>query len=146
MVDQIVVELRTAADNLDPAFQVRKKVFVEEQGVSMQEEMDGNDQGAYHALAWKDETPVGTARLREYDQSTAKVERVAVCNPHRDNGIGTRLMERMEELAAKKGYNSVLLHAQVGVTEFYEKLGYTASGDVFLDAGIEHVKMHRSLE
>lgn len=132
---------------METAFDVRHRVFVEGQGVPEARELDGRDDEATHFLARDGDTAVGTARLREYESSpgTAKVERVAVLEARRGEGWGVRLMDAVESHARDQGYERVLLHAQVPVVEFYERLGYGAHGEAFEDAGIPHREMTKPL-
>lgn len=132
---------------METAFDVRHRVFVEGQGVPEARELDGRDDEVTHFLARDGDTAVGTARLREYESSpgTAKVERVAVLEARRGEGWGVRLMDAVESHARDQGYERVLLHAQVPVVEFYERLGYGAHGEAFEDAGIPHREMTKPL-
>ena len=132
-------------DELADALAVRRTVFIEEQGVPEHLEVDGNDDSATHFVAYDGDRPVGAARLRPYDDSTAKVERVAVLEPERGAGIGRRLMDVVETAATHDGYESVVLHAQVPVVGFYERLGYEVIGEEFEDAGIPHREMRKGL-
>ena len=141
------VERVTDEAGMEAAIDVRHRVFVEGQGVPEARELDGRDDGATHFLARDDAAVVGTARLRDYgrDPPTAKVERVAVLDARRGEGWGARLMYAVESHARDQGYERVLLHAQVPVVEFYERLGYAAHGEAFEDAGIPHREMTKGL-
>ena len=132
-------------DELADALAVRRAVFIEEQGVPEHLEVDGNDDSATHFVAYDGDRPVGAARFRPYDDSTAKVERVAVLKPERGAGIGRRLMNAVETAAADDGYESVVLHAQVPVVGFYERLDYEVTSEEFEDAGIPHREMWKGL-
>jgi len=129
----------------DRARAVRRVVFIEEQGVSEAEEMDGRDGQALQLLATDGEESVGTTRVRFPDSETAKVERVAVLESHRGEGLGVRLMERAEDCARDEGATRVVLHAQCRVEGFYQSLGYETVSGEFLDAGIPHVEMEKQL-
>jgi len=131
--------------DLEPAFDVRLDVFVDEQGVDEAIEIDGKDPDATHVLARIDDEAVGTARLREIDDRTGKVERVAVREAHRDTGLGGALVERVETLARERDLQRLELHSQTRVEEFYESLGYETTSDVFDEAGIPHVEMEKEL-
>lgn len=141
------VERVESESDLQVAFAVRRLVFVEGQNVPEHRELDGRDDVATHFLARDGDTVVGTARLREYDDDppTAKVERVAVLDGHRGEGWGRRLMATVEDHAREAGYDRVLLHAQVPVVGFYERLGYEVRGGEFEDAGIPHREMTKPL-
>ena len=132
---------------LADAHAVRRAVFIDEQGVPEAVEMDDEDDNATHFVAF-DPThgdPVGTTRIRELDDETAKIERVAVLPEHRGEGLGLRLMERAEDEARAQGYARVRLHAQSAVEEFYESLGYRTVSEEFEEAGILHVEMTKEL-
>lgn len=140
-----IVKKAITDSDLNHAFSIRTKVFVEEQNVPKDLEIDEWEEKAIHFLAWENELPIGTCRLRFVDQFTAKVERVAVLKEKRKTGAGKLLMQTLEELARQKGAQKILLHAQVAVIPFYKKLGYEAFGTPFDDAGILHMKMEKSL-
>ena len=141
-------DLRRVGDGavLSDAHAVRRAVFIDEQGVPEDIEMDGADDEATHVVAYDPEGghAVGTARLRSVD-GTAKVERVAVQADHRGRGLGTRLMERVEDAARDDAHAEVHLHAQTSVESFYRSLGYETVGEEFEEAGIPHVEMVKRL-
>ncbi|MFW5963848.1 MAG: GNAT family N-acetyltransferase [Natronomonas sp.] len=130
---------------LDDALAVRREVFIDEQGVPEHRELDGKDGEAIHFLATDEGTAVGAARMRAYDEATAKAERVAVVESHRGTGLGRALMDALEAEAADRGYDEVVLHAQVPVVEFYERLDYEVTSEEFEDAGIPHREMRKRL-
>lgn len=129
---------------LQTVLTLREAVFVVEQHVPYDEEVDGLDGAAEHVAILRDEVAVGTARLRLVN-GVAKIERVAVDGSLRGFGLGRRVMEAIEDLARHREQPVALLAAQLPVLPFYSKLGYTAEGDVFLDAGIEHRWMRKTL-
>lgn len=131
----------------EDAVSVRRAVFIDEQDIPEDKELDGKDGDAAHFVAYDGGTPVGTARLRGYDgpAETAKVERVAVRAERRTEGIGRRLMSAVEEAAREGTYTTVVLHAQIPVVPFYRKLGYETLGEAFEEAGIAHRKMRKEL-
>ncbi|MCJ0618739.1 GNAT family N-acetyltransferase [Haloarcula hispanica] len=130
----------------DAATAVRTAVFVEEQGVSEDEELDGNDSDAVQFLARDGEYPVGTARLRFPESTVGKVERVAVRKPYRGGGVGAALMRAVEDAARDDGATTLTLHAQTHVESFYGQLGYETVSDEFEEAGIPHVEMRKRLD
>lgn len=139
----VSVKKITSEDKSD-AICVRRRVFVEEQRVPMELEIDEYEDEATHFVAYIDGEPVGTARLRWKDHLTAKAERVAVMKPYRGNGIGKLLMQALEEEARRKNATSIQLHAQIQAQRFYERLGYKAYGDLFFDADIKHIAMKKT--
>ncbi|WP_123040602.1 GNAT family N-acetyltransferase [Cohnella candidum] len=139
----------TTEEELQRAFSVRKEVFVEEQQVPLDLEMDEYDvsvDACRHFIAEADGRTVGASRWKEYEPGTAKLQRIAVLKSYRGTGVGRLLVQTMEKDAAAQGYRKAVLDAQVSAEEFYKKLGYvTESTETFLDAGIPHVRMSKAL-
>jgi predicted GNAT family N-acyltransferase len=124
---------------------LRRKVFIEEQGVSEAEELDDLDDSSIHLLASLNGLPVGSARLRQ-EGETGKVGRVCVLAEARGTGLGAALMNKAAEVfRGLDGVREVKLGAQISAKGFYEKLGYSAYGPEFDDAGIPHVMMRLPL-
>lgn len=121
---------------------VRAIVFMEEQHVSCAEEMDGLDRDALQLLGEIDGEPVATARIR-FLGDVAKLERLAIRKAWRGQGHGDRLLECMISLACERGYRTTMLHAQARLRPFYEKHGFRAEGDPFLEADIPHLLMRK---
>jgi predicted GNAT family N-acyltransferase len=123
---------------------VRFDVFVDEQNVPADIELDDRDPVCVHLLALDArEQPIGTGRIDL--GAGGKIGRVAVLRDARGAGVGTALMERLHELARAHGLARVWCNAQVSAQPFYEQLGYRAIGERFDEAGIEHVRMERDL-
>ena len=126
------------------AHSVRQRVFVEEQGVSLELEHDEVDATASYVLAELAGQVVGTGRL-VFDDSGARIGRISVLPHFRRRGIGSQLIAALEAEAFLRGFTEVTLHAQTYVQELYDKSGYTVSGPGFLEAGIDHVPMMKVL-
>ena len=125
------------ATHADALMRVRRAVFIEEQGVSEREEIDGEDASSQHFLATDGQgRPIGTARLMRSGQ----VGRMAVLPAWRRRQVGASLLGLAMEAAKRQGL-AVFLHAQVSAQGFYERNGFVASGEVFLEANIEHLRM-----
>jgi predicted GNAT family N-acyltransferase len=129
---------------LDVCLRIRREVFIEGQGVPAAIEVDGLDTVCVHLLATLRGDPIGTARLRALPEY-AKAERVAVRAPFRSVGAGRALMEALEAEARRGGTRLLVLNAQVAVVGFYERLGYVAEGEPFLEADIVHRRMAKAL-
>ena len=124
---------------------IRRAVFQEEQGVDPTLEVDGLDPTTDHVLAYLDNQPVGTVRVRYLNQHTAKIERLAVLPEARGKGIGKKLMEQALGVAAQNNRKEVVIHAQEYIKGLHQKLGFEQVGERFEEAGISHVKMLKQL-
>lgn len=141
------IEKITTDEQLQQAFSIRTKVFVEEQNVPVEEELDSFDVldgECQHVLLTENDVAVGTGRVRLVEQY-GKIQRVAILKEYRQHGFGKVIIIKLEQLAAELGATKAKLDAQVHAIGFYEKLGYTVQSDVFMDAGIEHVLMVKEL-
>lgn len=125
---------------LKQAFAVRMRVFVKEQGVPQDIELDRDDRRAIHFVASIDGRVVGTARVVIH-QTKAKIGRMAVLKSYRHKGIGTKLLKRAVVTAKRYRATHIYLNAQVAVIGFYEALGFRCVGRVFREAGIPHRRM-----
>ena len=137
----------TTPEEMQQALAVRRAVFIDEQLIDEDEEIDDYDANpatvtdAVHVLGRLDGRPVATARLlldRHDDGGYPHIGRVAVLRSERGRYWGVGVMEALHDEARRRGYAGVTLAAQEYAVGFYAKLGYVARGEVFLDAGIEH--------
>lgn len=134
----------TTPKELEHAYHIRTVVFIEEQQVPYEEEMDGLDEEAIHFIVYDDVTPVAASRLRFVD-NYGKLERICVLKEYRGKSIGKHLIQTMEELILDHGYQQAKLHGQIHAKKFYQGLGYKTVSDEFMDAGIPHVTMIKQL-
>ena len=118
---------------------VRETVFISEQRVPRELEFDDRDPLCIHVLAFDGTTPVGTGRL-DLDYG-GKVGRVAVVATHRRAGVGKAVMEQLHAIARERNHPRLWCNAQLTAVPFYERLGYVSSGPVFVEAGIDHLRM-----
>ena len=130
-------------EELNGAFEVRRLVFVEEQGVSKDVELDGHDGEALHVVVKAGKRVVGTARVMFLPGNKAKIERMAIRQPFRRRGIGRNIVSFLLEELKNRQVKQVILHAQYSVIGFYKSCGFDESGLPFWEAGIKHVKMQR---
>jgi predicted GNAT family N-acyltransferase len=127
--------------DIDACRALRRTVFIEEQSVPEDLEIDDLDGIAVHLLAQVEGRPVGTARLLRKG-TTGKIGRVCVLPEARGTGLGAALIRAsIDHFAADPAMTEVYLSAQVPVLGFYEKLGFTAYGPEYDDAGIPHRDM-----
>ena len=145
MADEVVVKLVETEQELEGAIGVRFRVFVAEQSVPPEEELDEADATATHAVAISQDKVIGTGRLIVRDESTAIIGRMAVDLEWRRHGVGGRILTFLEQEAHSRGLREAHLHAQEYVKSFYASHGYAEHGDVFLEVGIPHVEMRKGL-
>ena len=128
------------AHELEEAYMVRKKVFIDEQDVPEELERDEFDDAALHVICKADELVIAAGRILLFDEE-AIVGRVAVLKPWRGKGIGKKIMEFIMDIAKNNGVKTLAANVQIDVQDFYEKLGFKPVGEFFLEAGREHIKM-----
>jgi predicted GNAT family N-acyltransferase len=127
--------------------ELRTRVFVDEQGVPPEIEQDDADAGAVHVISRADDGRiVATGRLLLAPGSTtATIGRMASDASVRGDGHGSAVLTELHRQAAACGISEVELHAQVSARGFYERAGYVAVGDPYVEAGIAHITMRRVL-
>ena len=140
----VSIKIVQTPEEFDHCFGIRTTVFVEEQEVPLELEMDEYDAIATHFLLRDGETPLATARLLD-KHGLAKIGRVAVLKEARGRGLGLLLMQAVIEEAKRRGFTESVLDAQTYAVPFYARLGYVAEGAEFDDAGIPHFLMRRKL-
>ncbi|MFM6190244.1 MAG: GNAT family N-acetyltransferase [Planktothrix sp.] len=133
------------SDNWMEIRAIRHQVFELEQGVAPELEWDGQDEFAQHLLAYLDDQPIGTLRIRDLDEQNVKIERLAVLASARGMGIGQQLMECALEVIAQTSIQTVIVNAQIYIQNLYLKLGFEPMGEPFEEAGIPHIKMVKTL-
>ncbi|MEM7470715.1 MAG: GNAT family N-acetyltransferase [Pseudomonadota bacterium] len=132
-------------EDLTTCLAIRRVVFIEGQDVPEHEEVDGRDPECLHYLLHKDGTALATARVLPKG-SDAKIQRVAVLEAVRLTGLGSVLMHAiLADLAKNHSVARAVLGSQTHAIGFYEKLGFTAHGPEYDDAGIPHRDMTRTL-
>ena len=143
-----VVDLKTGSwDELkEGAAALRTEVFVEEQEIPQELEWDEHDAKALHALVLnKLGQPVATGRLLQPQPKLAQIGRMAVSKALRGGNLGRMVIEALVDAARQRGDHQVILHAQCSAEGFYRRLGFKAHGEVFQDAGIDHIEMTMKL-
>ena len=129
---------------LEDAFTVRKIVFVEEQNVPVEEEIDQFEDEATHFVMYHEGLPIAAGRFRAVD-GYGKVERICVLKEARKTGAGKKIMDGIENYASQQDIQKLKLNAQTHAIPFYAGLGYEIVSDEFLDAGIPHKTMIKNI-
>lgn len=137
----VEIDLLPWEEARDEASRIRFAVFVEEQGVPREIELDEHDAQCVHALARLDGRAVATGRLLP----DGHIGRMAVLKECRSMGLGSRILERLIERARERGDREVVLSAQVHAMPFYARHGFAPAGPVHQEAGIPHQDMRRRL-
>lgn len=128
-------------DDIKDAYKIRRKVFIEEQDVPEELEIDEIDKFADHVIIYHDNEAIGTARIFLNSDCKYYFGRVAVLKEYRGNKIGELLVKELLKKGYDKGAEEIYIHAQKHVEKFYRRLGFQSFGEDFIEAGIEHVNM-----
>lgn len=140
----MTVEKIVSKEILGLAYDIRKKVFVDEQHVPIDLEIDEHEGEAVHFICSNGEQYVGASRLRFVEQY-GKLERICVLKEARGNHYGKDLIAAMEDEIKKRDLHEARLHAQTHAVALYESVGYSVVSEEFLDANIPHVEMLKKL-
>lgn len=144
----IVQTKDTMSDIYLDAVRIRNQVFVKEQGVPIEIEIDKNEAYAIHFVLYDDEEkrhPLATVRLLPLNDQTMKLQRMAVLSQFRGQGLGETIIQAAESFAHDQGFKKITLGAQLSAADFYQKLGYQKEGETFKDAGIDHITMTKAI-
>ena len=143
-MEDLTIKLVETEAEMEGAIAVRFRVFVSEQQVPAEEELDEIDAVATHAIVMHGGQVVATGRVFYRDEdSAARIGRMAVDIEYRRQGIGGRLLQFLEDEATAQGVTTYILNAQVYVKDFYSAHGYVERGEEFLEADIVHVLMRK---
>ncbi|RKL68839.1 GNAT family N-acetyltransferase [Salipaludibacillus neizhouensis] len=140
----VQVLVARTVEELRDVYDVRRQVFIEEQGVPAEIEVDEKEKESIHLVAYHDNQPIGAGRLR-LEENYGKAERVCILAEMRGKGLGAALMKEMEQVARERGMDKLKLNAQTHAESFYKGNGYATVSDTFYDAGILHVTMEKKL-
>ena len=143
-----MIKILESKEELDLGFALRIKVFVKEQNVPIELELDDKDHSdnTVHIGYFHDDRLIGVARLIDMDKDIIHIGRVVIDKDYRGKGIGRKLIVGCETTAKNILKREIIieLSAQIQAEKFYESLGYNRVNDkIYLDAGIEHVDMRK---
>ncbi|WP_084605307.1 GNAT family N-acetyltransferase [Psychromonas aquimarina] len=111
-------------DSIEISQKIRYEVFVQEQGIPLELDLDGLDKHSYHALAYINDSAVGSARLALLENNKAVMARVAITKAHRGKGIAAELIESLLVKAGQLNINSIEIHAHEYLKEYYKTFGF----------------------
>ncbi|MEH7094051.1 GNAT family N-acetyltransferase [Neobacillus vireti] len=141
----MIIKVVENQKELEDAFSIRKIVFVQEQNVPIEEEIDQYEDDATHFIMYSDsKSPIAAGRFRVVE-GYGKVERICVVKDARKTGAGRLMMNAIENFAKEQGLHKLKLHAQTHAIPFYAGLGYEVVSEEFLDAGIPHKTMVKQI-
>mgnify|MGYP000989180430 FL=1 len=150
-----MIKILNNEKDLKSGFALRKEVFVKEQNVSLEIEIDEKDylSSTVHIGYYNNEKLVGVARITDLDTNVIHIRRIAIAKSHRGLGLGTKLISACESVITLITSKSTVpapftieLSSQLHAEKFYEKLGYMRANDtVYLEAGIQHIDMKKTI-
>jgi predicted GNAT family N-acyltransferase len=140
------VRFASSPADLDAGYKLRRDVFETEQNIPRPLDRDAFDYSADHVVAFDGKGRcVGTGRVVRLDARTAQIGRMAVAKDERKAGIGAMVLEALERMATMRGISEITVNSQLPAESFYKHRGFTRMGEVFLDQGVPHVVMKKSL-
>ncbi len=143
--EPVLLRIQYGDAGFELALRIRRQVFVDELGGPPGEEPDERDADARHVVLRVGGGVVGTGRLLTPSPGVGQLSRIAVLPAWRGRGLGRRLVRELLGMAAEAGLHRVILHAHAPAFRLYASEGFIATGDVFQEAGLPHVRMERDL-
>ncbi|HEX9050932.1 MAG TPA: GNAT family N-acetyltransferase [Anaeromyxobacter sp.] len=141
-----LVRFASSVQDLEAGYALRRDVFETEQNIPRPLDRDPYDFAADHVVAFDERGRcVGTGRIVRTDARTAQVGRMAVAKDVRKSGIGALVLEALERMAAMRGLTDLLVASQLPAEPFYANRGFARQGEVFLDQGVPHVTMKKTI-
>ncbi|MQG73881.1 MAG: GNAT family N-acetyltransferase [SAR202 cluster bacterium] len=141
----LIVKVAETKEEIRGLRELRALVFVCEQGVPKDLEIDEFDVDAIHIVGCSDTQVIATGRLVLDTAVTGRIGRMAVLAAYRRSGIGTLILRALEKQAVSRGLKTIILNAQFQVVDFYVSNGYVQTGSPFIEAGIKHIQMTKQL-
>ncbi len=141
-----LVRFASTPADLEAGYKLRRDVFEVEQNIPRPLDRDPYDYNADHVVAFDENGRcVGTGRVVRVDQRTAQIGRMAVAADQRKHGVGALVLEALQRMAQMRGISEVTVNSQLPAEAFYRNRGYVRVGDPFLDQGVPHVFMRKTL-
>ena len=134
----------TLSETYLDAVAIRNTVFVKGQGIPRSIEIDANEAYCIHFVLYDDKSQA-TATVRLLPNLDWTLQRMAVLDDYQGQGLGSILLKEAEDFAQEQSFKSISLHAQLGALKFYLNNGYQEVGQIFEEAGIQHITVEKSL-
>lgn len=141
----MIVKVAHSKHEINDAMMIRQAVFVDEQHVPINIELDQHDEAASHFVGYIKDKPMSASRLRLVNDY-GKLERICVLKQFRNNSYGQQIIEKMEKQLLKMNISFSQLNSQVQAVNFYKRLGYRVISEPFSEANILHVTMKKQLK
>jgi len=140
------IKIVDKSQDIEICYNLRKKVFVQEQNIPFERVKDEDDGYFIHFLVFRNSNPIGTARISFNNvENIAFIERLCILKEHRKSGIGKFFMEELVEYCKKQNFNKIFLSSQERVTDFYNKVGFNICSERYMDSNLPHFKMELRL-
>jgi predicted GNAT family N-acyltransferase len=141
-----LVRFASTPQDLDAGYALRREVFETEQNIPRPLDRDPYDYSADHVVAFDEKGRcVGTGRIVRVDARTAQVGRMAVAKDVRKSGVGALVLDALERMAAMRGLSDVVVASQLPAESFYRNRGFARQGEPFVDQGVPHVMMKKTI-
>ncbi len=141
-----LVRFASSAQDLDAGYALRRDVFETEQNIPRPLDRDPYDYSADHVVVFDEKGRcVGTGRIVRLDARTAQVGRMAVAKDVRKTGVGAMVLDALERMAAMRGLTDLVVASQLPAEPFYAHRGFARQGEPFLDQGVPHVAMKKTI-
>ncbi len=147
-MEKIWVKAAENQKELEQCLLLRRKIFTEEKGISAEIEVDEEDHlqsKCEHFLVFLGENPVGACRCRYIGTNKVKIQRFCVLQDYRRRAVGKNFIKALESYYQKRGVLWIEIDSKYGVSIFYQKCGYQIRSKVFIEAGVQHVKMEKEI-
>ncbi|MEO1772788.1 GNAT family N-acetyltransferase [Candidatus Enterococcus ferrettii] len=143
---KILITKDTMSEIYLDAVKIRHKVFIQEQGVPLEREIDKDEAYSIHFVLYTDEqNAAATVRLLPLNTQELKLQRMAVLKEFRGQKLGDALLQEAELFAKQQGFQQIRLDAQLSAQTFYKAHDYQTYGEAFQEVGIDHIHMKKDL-
>jgi len=140
-----VREIELGSAEYEQEVRLRNKILREPLGRRLTEAELAQDAGDHHLGAFSEGRLVGCLVLKPLPDAIIKMRQVAIASDQQGKGVGKRLVEAAEWMAAGLGFHKMILHARETACAFYQNLGYVIEGEIFEEAGLPHFKMTKAI-